>query len=264
MAGLTVEQFDGHTLRLHRIDPPSSFIPEQRNFKEFYAEYTGTITGNTIQGQFHGQFHAEIGEKVGPNWSPDQPWHATIVNWDFCSENSPCHLNIHQLNLLVHQAEDAKMYHQAFQCYALAGSRNDPDGEAGVAVMEMNGIALGKKMPEHQTRALLDDSALSDSYAALIGERQAFTQGLLGVKKDPRMAEYWQAKADSWSAREKAGMHVPGFRLSRTITQEDYAQFLAKGFATTLAAAAQDQKDMQRFSRERLEANLMLGKSGCD
>jgi len=101
------------------------------------------------------------------------------------------------------------MYHQAFQCYVLAALQNDPDGEAGVAVMEMNGIAPGKKMPDDQIRTLLDDSALSDSYAALIGEREAFAQGLLGSKKDPENMKYWQVKADTWAVREKAGMHVP-------------------------------------------------------
>jgi len=54
IARLTIDEFDGHAFRLHRVDPPGSFMTVQHDFKELYVEYIGTVTGNTIEGRFHG------------------------------------------------------------------------------------------------------------------------------------------------------------------------------------------------------------------
>lgn len=187
IANLTVRQFDGHTIVIHREDPNPSYSsprfadPTKRSDGVFFADYVGTIHGDRIDGT------------VIWNGGGQGTWYATIPE-NLCQPFEQCPLDVGQMMQLGQNAARAKEYAPALHCFLIGAMQGNADAQSLAGLM----LRDGEGVPPNETAAfyLLQRSAEQDNYNGELGLAKMYEAGL-GTPKDPERAGFWKNRAEA-------------------------------------------------------------------
>jgi hypothetical protein len=250
VADLTMVQFDGVNIHIHRADPLGSYSSYHRDggYGQFTGDYLGKITSsNTLEG--YSYWNGDTRKEKFANWR------ATIVNWNFCTDRATkCPLTASQLTILGRRAFEANMYPAAYRCFELAAGMGDADGEGFQATMMMTG--WGEKLPAKEIMRRLQDSAGRGSYAGQEGLARAYADGVI-VAKDAQQAQYWGAKSKETQARvqqsENANRQLAGKVMSEALIWIVLASTLGGGSGAS--SPSDEDRSRARMYEEMREGN---------